>query len=38
MAHHISPKWNLEDEVSGNEVKDEVSGDVGIESMDYERD
>lgn len=35
MACHISPEWNLEDEVSGNKVEDEVSGDVGMESMDY---
>lgn len=38
MACHISPEWNLEDEVNGNEVEDEVFGDVGMESMDYERD
>lgn len=38
MARHICPEWNLEDEVSGNEVEDELSGDVGIESMDYARD
>ena len=38
MARHISSKWNLDDEVSGNDVEDEVSGDVGMESMDYERD
>lgn len=38
MTRHISPEWNLEDEVSRNEVEDEVSGDIGMEWMDYERD
>lgn len=38
IARHISPEWNLKNKISRNKVEDEMSRDVGIESIDYERD
>lgn len=38
MTYHISSEWNLKDEVSGNKIEDKMSKNVGMESIDYERD
>lgn len=38
MVYYISPDWNLEDEVSGNKVENEIFGDVGMKLMNYEKD